>query len=143
MESCNDKDYFNNQHCCKSFLICVYFFPEAYVKLLISTSNLRKEKKEAMEKHLSQSVQCYFKYNDLSRDDRAQALKSFTGYLSDIHKVALVIVGEDSVVEGNLDKVAERYLITNEMRKEHDKNKKQTMTKTWLFQFFLTISPTF
>ena len=83
-----------------------------------------------MEKILSQAVRNYLKYNDHSGDDRAQALKSLTAYLSKVHKVTLVTVGEDSVVEGNLDKVAERYLITNEMRKEHDKNKKQTMTKT-------------
>ena len=131
MESCNDKDYFNNQHCCKSFLICVYFFPEWFIKLLISDQkNLGKGKEELVEKILSQAVRNYLKYKDHSRDDRAQALKSLTAYLSKVHKVTLVTVGEDSVVEGNLDKVAERYLITNEMRKEHDKNKKQTMTKT-------------
>ena len=105
MESCNEKDYFNNQHRCKSFLICVYFFPESYVKLLISTTNLRKEKIEAMEKILSQTVQNYVKFNDLSRDD--QACKSLTELILDTYRVTLVSVGEDSVVEGNPDKVAE------------------------------------
>ena len=89
MESCNEKDYFNNQHHCKSFLICVYFFPESFVKLLTSSKNLEKEKKEAVEKILFQTVQNYFKFKDLSRDDPAQNLVS---------------IGEDSVVEGNPDK---------------------------------------
>ena len=106
MESCNEKDYFNNQHRCKSFLICVYFFPEAVVKLLISTKSLGEEK-EAMEKILSQTVQNYVKFNDLSRDDRGQALKSFTELIIATYKLNLVSVGEDSVVEGNPDKVAE------------------------------------
>ena len=107
MASCNEKDYFNNQHRCKSFLICVYFFPESYVKLLISTTNLRKEKKEAMEKILSQTVQNYVKFNDLSRDDLMQAFKSFTDLIINTYRVNLVSIGEDSVVEGNPDKVAE------------------------------------
>ena len=106
-------------------------FSEAFIKLLIrGTKNLGKEKEEVVKKILSQTVQNYLKFNDHSRDDGAQALKSLTEFLIEVHKVTLVSVGEDSVVEGNLDKVAERYLITNEMRKEHDKNKKQTMTKT-------------
>ena len=107
MESCNEKDYFNNQHCCKSFLICVYFFPEVYVKLLISLKNRGKEKEEAMEKILSQTVQNYVKFHDLSRDDRLQALKSFTELITATYNLNLVSVGEDSVVEGNPDKVAE------------------------------------
>ena len=108
MESCNEKDYFNNQHRCKSFLICVYFFPEAVVKLLISTKSLGKEKEEAMENILSQTVQNYVKsVNVLSRDDLEKALESLTELLLDTYGVILVSVGEDSVVEGNPDKVAE------------------------------------
>ena len=120
------------------FSICVYFFfPALFVKLLISTKNLGKEKEEAVEKILSQTVQNYLKFNDQSRDGHAQALKSFTDLIIDTYRVNLVSVGEGSVViivecpsleslehlwadylDGNLDKVAERYLVTNEMRKE-------------------------
>ena len=105
------------------------FFPELLVNLLISKKNLGKEKEEAMKKLLSQIAHNYLKFDVQSRD-HAQALKSFTDHIIDNYRVNLVAVGEDSVGEGNLDKVAERYLVTNEMRKEHDKNKKQTMTKT-------------
>ena len=61
----------NAQHRCKSILICVYFFPEKFVKLLISTKHLGQEKEEAMEKILSQTIQNYLKCNDHSRDDQA------------------------------------------------------------------------
>ena len=115
----------------------VIFFAELLVKLLISTKNLGKGKKEAVEKILSLTVQNYFKFNDHSRDDHAQALKFFTDLLIDTYGVNLVSVGEGSVtiivecpsleslehlwrdyLNGYLNKVAERYLITNEMRKE-------------------------
>ena len=69
MESCNEKDYFNNQHRCKSFFNLCLFFPEKFVKLLISTKHLGKE--EAMEKILSQTIQNYLKCNDHSGDDQA------------------------------------------------------------------------
>ena len=114
-----------------------FFFPELYVKLLISTKNLGKEKEEAVEKNLSQTVQNYLKCNDHSRDVHAQALKSFTDLITDTYRVNLISVGEGPVIievecpsleslehlwadyrDGNLDKAAERYLVTNEMRKE-------------------------
>ncbi|XP_067057901.1 E3 ubiquitin-protein ligase rnf213-alpha-like isoform X3 [Acropora muricata] len=112
-------------------------YGELYVKLLISTKNLGKDKEEAVERMLSQTVENYLKFNDHSRDDHAQALKSLTNLLIDTYRVNLVSVGEGSVtiivecpsleslehlwrdyLDGNLNKVAERHLITNEMRKE-------------------------
>ena len=90
-----------------------------------------------MEKNLSQTVQNYLKYNDHSRDKHAQALASFTKHLIDTYGVNLFTVGEGSIViivecptleslellwsdylAGHLDKVAERYLVTDEMKKE-------------------------
>ena len=86
---------------------------------------------------LSQTLQNYLKFNDHSRDNRAQVLKLLTEHIIDAYRVNLVSVGEGSVIiivecpsleslerlwadyrDGNLDKVAERYLVTNEMRKE-------------------------
>ena len=112
-----------------------------FVKLLISTKNLGKEKQEAVEKVLSQTVQNYLKFNDQSRGDHAQALKSFTVFLIEMFGVTIVSVGEGSVIiivecpsleslenlwadylDGNLDKAAERYLVTNEIRKELELN---------------------
>ena len=114
------------------------FLPALFVKLLISSKkNLRKEKEEAVEKMLSQAVRNYLKFNDQSRDGHAQALKRFTEHLINAYSVNLVSFCLGSVVvivecpsleslellwadylDGNLDKVAERYLVTNEMRKE-------------------------
>ena len=90
-----------------------------------------------MKKFLSQTVQNYLKFNDHSKDDHVQALKSFTDVLIDSYKVSLVSVGKGSVIiivecptlkslehlwsdclNGNLDKVAERYLVTDEIKKE-------------------------
>ena len=90
---------------------------------------------------LSQTVQNYLKFNDQSRDGHAQALKSFTDLIIDTYRVNLVSVGEGSVIiivecpsleslenlwadylDGNLDKAAERYLATNEIRKELELN---------------------
>ena len=87
-----------------NFLI---FFPESVVKVLLSRKNLGKEKGEAMENILSQTVQNYVKFNDLSRYDHAQAFKFFADLIMNTYTVNLVSIGEDSVVEGNPDKVAE------------------------------------
>lgn len=78
----------------------------AYVKLLIKATKLGKEKEEAMENILSQMVQNCVKFNDLSRDDDWQTLKSFTEVLFHIYPILVSVCG-DSVVEGNPDKVAE------------------------------------
>ena len=121
-----------------SFNESLYFFPEAYIKLLISSSKtLEKEKKEDVEKILSQTLQSYLKFNDHSRDNHAQALKSLTDHLIKIYELILVTVCAGSIIiivecptleslehlwkdyiAGHLDKVAERYLVTEEMRIE-------------------------
>ena len=118
----------------KSFF---YIFSELFVKLLISTSNLEKEKEEAMEKILTQTVQSYLKFHDHSRDDRTEAMQSLINHLINTYRVNLVTVGKGSIIiivecptleslkhlwsdylAGHLDKVAERYLLTDEMKKE-------------------------
>ena len=86
---------------------------------------------------LSFTLQNYLKFNDHSRDNHAQAMKSLTDHLFIIYNVSLVTVRAGCIIiivkcpsleslerlwagyrDGNLDKVAERYLVTNEMRKE-------------------------
>ena len=90
-----------------------------------------------MKKFLSQTVQKYMKYNDHSKDHLVKALKSFTDHLIDSYGVNLVTVAEGSVIvivecpsleslehlwrdylSGHLDKLAERFLLTDEMKKE-------------------------
>ena len=121
----------------KVFVCLLLFFSESYVKLLISTKDLEKKKEAAMEEMLTQEVQNYFKFNDHSEGDLCQAIKSFTDHLIDVYKVHLVTVNVGSVIiildcptleslehlwsdylSGDLDKVAERYLVTNEMKEK-------------------------
>ena len=105
--------------------------------MLVSTKKLGKEKEEVVEKRLSQTVQDYLKYNDHSGEKHAQALKSFTDHIIRTYDVNLVAVNEGSVIiivecptleslehlwsdyrAGHLDEVAERCLVTDEMKKE-------------------------
>ena len=90
-----------------------------------------------MKKCLSQAVQNYAKFDHHPRDNYAQALKSSSGHIINTHGVNLVTAAKDSIVivvecptlkslellwndslAGCLDKVAERYLLTDEMKKE-------------------------
>ena len=119
----------------------VFFFSnfllESFDKLLISTANFQEEKEEAVEKLFTHLVQDYLKFNDYSRDNRTEAVISLTDHLINIYHVNLVTVGEGSIIiivecptleslehlwsdylAGHLDKVAERYLVTDEMKKE-------------------------
>ena len=112
-------------------------FSELYVKLLIGTTNIEKDKKEVMGKLLTQVVQDYLKFHDHSRDNRTEAMKAFTNHLIDFYGLNLVTVSEGSIIiivecpileslehlwsdylAGHLDKVAEQYLVTDEMKKE-------------------------
>ena len=84
---------------------------------------------------LTQMVQTYDKHNDHSSDD-LKGLKSFTDNLIDTYEVLVVAVCKGSIVvilkcptlksleqlwsdylSGHLDKVAERYLVTDEIKK--------------------------
>ena len=90
-----------------------------------------------MEEILTKAVQDYLKFHDHSGHNYALAMKSFTDHLTEVYKVYLVIVGEGSVIiildcptldslehlwrdyrAGHLDKVAERYLVTDEIKEK-------------------------
>ena len=123
----------------KSCLSIVLFllFSESVIKLLIDAipQSIEKEKKEAIEQVLTQIVQTYDEYNDYSRDD-VKGLKSFTDNLIGTYRVLFVTVCKGSIViilkcptlqslehlwsdhlSGHLAKVAERYLVTDEMKR--------------------------
>ena len=118
------------------FLFC-FLPPESYVKLLISAANLPKEKSEVVEKLLTEVVESYVKFNENSKVDSFEALKAFTDHLVNVYHVVLVTVGKGSVIiildcpsleslellwsdyrSGHLDKVAERYLLCDEIKKK-------------------------
>ena len=118
-------------------VLFVCFFTEAFVRLYISGKNLEKEKEEAMEEILIQVVDKYVKYNEFSRDNLMEDLKSFTDHIVNAYGVLFVTFGRGSVIitldcptleslehlwsdyrSGHLDNVAERYLVTLEMKKK-------------------------
>ena len=103
------------------------------IKLLIDANNtLKEEEKEAIKEMLTQLVQTC---DDQSRDLRC--LKSFTDNLTNIYKVLVHDVCTGSIVvslrcpteeslehlwsdyrSGDLDKLAERYLVTDDMKEK-------------------------
>ncbi|XP_015774884.1 PREDICTED: uncharacterized protein LOC107353084 isoform X2 [Acropora digitifera] len=112
-------------------------YGESYVKVLISTRNLEKEKEEAMKELLKQEVHTYLRFHDHSGDEPHQAITHFTVHLINVYKVRLVTLGVNSVfiildcptlgslehlwsdyLSGHLNKVAERYLVTDKMREK-------------------------
>ena len=111
------------------------FSSESFVKLLIRTTNLEKEKRKVIKRILTKEVQNYLKFNAHSEDTRALDMKSFTDHLKDVYWLHLVTVGLGSVIiildcpaldslehlwsdylAGHLDKLAERYLVTDETK---------------------------
>ena len=60
--------------------------------MLIGAHDLDKEK-EAIEEILTQEFQNYLKFNDHSRGDPTQALKSFSEHLMDVYLLVLAALG--------------------------------------------------
>ena len=119
-----------------SIFVFAFVFSVSYIKLSIHARNLGKEKKEAMEEISTLITQAYDKFNIHSRGG-VEGFKSLTDHLIDAYAVRLVTVRKGSVViilecptleslehlwsdyrSGHLDKVTERYLVTDEMRKK-------------------------
>ena len=118
-------------------VVLFVFLTEAFVRLYIWGKNLEKEKEEAMEEILTQVVEKYVKYNEFSRDNLNEDLKSFTDHIANAYGVHLVTVGKGSVIitldcpsleslehlwndyrSGHLDNLAERYLVTDEVKEK-------------------------
>ena len=117
--------------CLRVFLFL--FISVSAINLLIHANNtLEKDKKEAIKEMLTKIVA---KYDDHSRDLRC--LKSFTDNLIETYDVLVLNVCKGSVVislrcptleslehlwsdyrSGDLDKLAERYLVTDDMKKK-------------------------
>ena len=121
------------------FCYCCFLFSESFVRLFISAKNLEKKEKEAMEEILTQVVEKYVKCNEFSKDNLGEDLKSFTDHIDNVYGVHLVTVGKGSVIiildcptldslehlwndylAGHLDNLAERFRVTNEMKKKLD-----------------------
>ena len=102
--------------------------------MVIRGKNLEKEKEEALDEIFAQAVHAYAKYDD-SRN--VKGLGSFTRFLLEAYRGVLVAAEVGSIVVnvkcptlesldhlwsdylfGWLDKDAERYLVTDEIRKK-------------------------
>ena len=114
-------------------VVLFLFISVSAINLLINANNtLKEEEKEAIKEMLTQLVQTC---DDQSRDWRC--LKSFTGNLIETYEVLVLTVCKGSIVvslrcptleslehlwsdyrSGDLDKLAERYLVTDHMKKK-------------------------
>ena len=134
-QSCNKKTLLTTSTSAKSCLSVDLFLliSGLVIKLLIDANNtLKEDEKEAIEEMLTQLVQTC---DDQSRDLRC--LKSFTNNLTKIYKVLVHDVCTGSIVvslrctteeslehlwsdyrSGDLDKLAERYLVTDDMKEK-------------------------
>ena len=120
---------------------CCFFFSESFVKLLIEAKHLEKEKENALKEILTQIVQTYEKFHDQSGGNLVGALKSFTNHIIDAYGVVLVTVCKGSIIiildcptleqlehlwsdyiSGQIDKLAEKYLVTDEIKKKLNLN---------------------
>ena len=123
--------------CCFIFSVVVVVFSDSIVRLYIWAKNLGKKDEEAMEEILTQVVEKYVNCNEFSKDDLDNDLKLFTDHIGKVFRVNLATIGKGSVViilecptldslehlwseylAGHLDNVAERYLVTNELKKK-------------------------
>ena len=136
-QSCNKKTLLTTstsaKSCVRVVLFLFLFISELVIKLVIEANNtLKEEEKETIEEMLTQLVQTC---DDQSRDLRC--LKSFTNNLIEIYKVLEPAVCKGSIVvslrcptleslehlwsdyrSGDLDKLAERCLVADDMKKK-------------------------
>ena len=104
------------------------------IKLLISVSNLTEEQKEKVYGLLALQVQTFVKSRDYS-SNKPKGVRALTKFIVDVYKVSLEAVNMGSLeiivdcptlrslerlwndyLSGHLNKVAECYLVTDEMK---------------------------
>ena len=122
--------------CFLSIFVFAFVFSVSYIKLSIQARNLGKEKKEAMEEISTLITQAYDKFNIHSRGG-VESFKSLTDHLIAAYDVRLISVRKGSIViilecptleslehlwgdycSGHLDKVAEGYLVRDEIKEK-------------------------
>ena len=112
-----------------SFFIC--FFSDRLVKLLICTVSLNEKQRKEVERTLTEAVQTYLEFNC------NPTIEAFVEHLIRVYQVSLVTVGIGSIIitvecrtldslehlwsdylSGELDKLAERCFVTEDMKKK-------------------------
>ena len=118
-----------------TFMYDFIFFSENLIKLLISPPDLNEEQLKAVHTMLSVQVKTYLEVHDHSTD-KLKAVGALTKFITETYRLlfkdatvgSLIIVLNCQMIEsldhlwndflsGHLDKVAERYLVTDEMKK--------------------------
>ena len=111
-------------------------FSDTFIKLLISVSDLNKEQEEEVYNLLETQVQTFVKSRDYS-SNKQKGVRALTKFITQAYKVSLKAVNMGSLeiilhcltlrslehmwndhLSGHLNKVAERYLVTDEMKKK-------------------------
>ena len=111
--------------------LCICLFSDRLVKVLIRTVNLNEEQRKEVERFLALTVQNYVKFN------HHPAIVAFAEHLITQYQMSLVTVGYGSIIftvecptvdslehlwrdclSGELDKVAERCLVTEDIKKK-------------------------
>ena len=122
------------KHCLLNFYVNFVYFSENLIKLLISARDLKEEQSKEFHTILSDQVKTYLEVHDHSTDKLKEVgalIKFITKHYRLLFKYtgvgSLVIVLNCQRIEslehlwndflsGHLDKVAERYLVTVEMK---------------------------
>ncbi|XP_068670409.1 ankyrin-1-like isoform X1 [Montipora foliosa] len=111
-------------------------FGDNFIKLLISVSDLNEEQEEKVYNLLEPQVQTFVKSRDYS-SNKQKGVRALTKFITEVYKVSLKAVNMGSLeiivdyptlrslehlwndyLSGHLNKVAERYLVTDEMKKK-------------------------
>ncbi|XP_068751702.1 ankyrin-1-like [Montipora capricornis] len=111
-------------------------FSDNFIKLLISVSDLNEEQEEEVYNLLETQVKMFVKSRDYSSNKR-KGVRALTDFINKAYEVSLMAVNMGSLeiivecptlrslehlwkdyLSGYLDKVAERYLVTDEMKKK-------------------------
>ncbi|XP_068687495.1 serine/threonine-protein phosphatase 6 regulatory ankyrin repeat subunit B-like [Montipora foliosa] len=111
-------------------------FGDNLIKLLISVSDLNEEQEEEVYNLLETQVKMFVKSRDYSSDKR-KGVRALTDFINKAYEVSLMAVNMGSLeiivecptlrslehlwkdyLSGHLNKVAERYLVTDEMKKK-------------------------
>ena len=123
------------KHCLLNFYVNFIHFSENLIKLLISARDLNEKQSKAFHTILSEQVEAYLEVHDHSTD-KLKEVGALTKFIRENYKLllkyavdgSLIIVLNcqrieslehlwDDYLSGHLDKVAERYLVTVEMKK--------------------------
>ena len=123
------------KHCFLNFYVDFIYFSENHIKLLIAVPDLNEDQSEAFRTILSGQVKTYVEVHDHSTD-KLKEVGALSQFITENYRLlfkyavvgSLVIVLNCQSIEslehlwndflsGHLDKVAERYLLTDEMKR--------------------------